>query len=129
MREIKFRAWDKIDNWLGKVTSIDFDEETVFIETRTVDDENYFKFDDIEIMQCTGLKDKNGKEIFEGDIVEYGLLTGKILFDSGAFQFEILKSEQSHLIGERDCLIDLSEDGFEIIGSIYENAELLEEAK
>ena len=132
MREIKFRVWCKQTEEMHAVERLGFENgELWYIEDEDRETEPPYFPDrnDSVLMQYTGLKDKYGQEIYEGDIVEYGLLTGKILFDSGAFQFEILKSEQSHLIGERDCLIDLSEDGFEIIGNIYENAELLEEAK
>ena len=88
-----------------------------------------FAFDEIELMQSTGLKDKNGKEIFEGDIL--GVDTGEeivnlnIYWDSkhALFMFE------SEIHNEKELLAELVEDNtypFAIVGNIYENPELLE---
>jgi len=106
MREIKFRAWDGLRMTL---TGISFSNSTgsVLIPPRWI------------LMQYTGLKDKKGKEIYEGDIVK-----GKFMY----------KVEWYHL--GRWYVIPLSNRGFchtpdiwneyEVIGNIYENPELLE---
>jgi hypothetical protein len=70
------------------------------------------------LMQCTGLKDKNGKLIYEGDIVNYSCLPGysdiyACTFNSGKFLIGGLLISNTHLKSE-------------VIGNIYENPELLE---
>lgn len=83
---------------------------------------------DIHLMQSTGLKDKNGKEIFEEDILgietDEGILNVNVFWDSkhALFMFE------SEIHNEKELLAELVEDNtypFEIIGNIYENPELL----
>lgn len=89
----------------------------------------YLEDEDATIMQSTGLHDKNGKEIFEGDILaietDEGILNVNIFWDSkhALFMFESKK------YNEEDLLAELVEDNtypFEIAGNIYENPELLE---
>lgn len=84
---------------------------------------------DIHLMQSTGLKDKNGKEIFEGDVLaietDEGVTNLKVFWDEKHALFMI----ESKKYNEKDLLAELVEDNtypFEIIGNIYENPELLE---
>nr|DAS37155.1 MAG TPA: YopX protein [Caudoviricetes sp.] len=124
----KFRAWDKALNEMNykvMVGNCDTDDENwtcpiIWIEER----QDWLHFDDYEcIMQSTGLKDKNGKEIFEGDILgtKDGLLNGIIEYreDLGMFVNSLIRYNNF----ERLC--NVASDR-EIIGNIYENKELLD---
>lgn len=124
----KFRAWDKEFKEMVHVNALVFDEQVI---KATYQNGNIVKEDvkNYELMQSTGLKDKNGKEIFEGDILAIetyeGILNVNIFWDRkhALFMFESKK------YNEKDLLAELVEDNtypFEIAGNIYENPELLE---
>jgi len=111
MREIKFRAWDgesiisPNDFWLSADG-----HSAVFGRSGTIEYSNW------ELMQFTGLLDKNGKEIYEGDIVKG---TGEHIGQSNVFYGYGVWQPFSYL--GTYCGND-----FEVIGNIYENPELLE---
>lgn len=110
-REIKFRIWDKINRmWLKS-----FNANLL----------NVGDLSNVEINQYTGVKDKNGKEIYEGDIV--------ILNDAEEENRCVVKYKYgSYILVDGDLRENLSnvEDRFlEVVGNIYENKSLLEENK
>ena len=74
------------------------------------------------LMQYTGLNDKSGKEIYEGDIVKYKNMLGKIIFLQGAFQLSDFYEEEEWILGY------INEE-LEVIGNIYDNPELLEKGE
>lgn len=122
----RYRAWDKIHKIMYEVDdimSIDFGKSEIGVKTLFFDQTNRYNFDDIVLMQSTGLTDKNGKEIFEGDILgtKDGLLNGVVKFniDLGMWTNSLLRYNNF----ERLCSIANSR---EIIGNIWENGELLD---
>ena len=115
MREIKFRAWYKQQMWVTFM--INPYGEIEIHNKGEVDDLYMPKDNEYILMQCTGLKDKNGKEIYEGDIVKQGNWVGEIKWTrdfwglgEGNYDDEGLYTRNQNL---------------EIIGNIYENPELL----
>ena len=124
MREIKFRAWVKDRKAIFEVVLINYVTKKVTYLLERVGhllSIRHEKFNDIELMQYTGLKDKNEKEIYEGDIFHIG--SKKILYvvewiDCG------LKGRQIKNISWIG--LDYWKDDIEVIGNIYENPELME---
>ena len=115
MREIKFRAWDKLKRQI--MTEGVMDNLFMIIG----------QSNDYELMQFTGLKDKNGKEIFEGDVLKFkftdcekdkeNFIIVECIFEYGRFVMcDSYKDSYS-----------FDEEKVEVIGNIYENPELLEE--
>lgn len=155
-REIKFRAYDKEDE---RMTYFDDEDylyhcpfilrlEQVFKKDSNYDDYEDFEYKDvtdkIELMQYTGLHDKNGKEIYEGDIIEfsYDVFTGNfdtkvgrgtIEFIDGAFYikpFEIEGKKIKDIDNEEWFLIyTVNIDTLKVIGNVFEKGILLNDSK
>ena len=120
----KFRAWD---SWRKRMSVVD----RIYIDTegvRLYDDfgEYWRDFRDGELMQSTGLKDKNGKEIFEGDIVDYkgrkALVSWHGSYASFIYRF-VDELQKRNAEWNPLCLAYMR---CEVIGNIYENPELWE---
>ncbi|WP_195326938.1 YopX family protein [Streptococcus parasanguinis] len=122
----KFRAWSTDKKIMAEVRTLRFTDELVetdkFVER---------SIEGVELMQSTGLLDKNGKEIFEGDIITNGQNV-MCMKKRNTLGFYIEEKEKVEFIA--DCA-DLEEfeadakevaDNIEIIGNIYKNPELLE---
>ena len=118
----RFRAWDKEFKEMVQVDALIFDEQII---KATYKNGNIVKEDlkNYVLMQSTGLKDKNGKEIFEGDIIDStdGFLTGVIEFRVSLGMFVSYLVEYNNF--ERLCNIASSR---KIIGNIWEHPELAE---
>ena len=139
MREIKFRIWDKEQKKMLKPQWEDDDDRGIegkarihinaegkiyFTLTGYVDDDGWPYEVDCDIMQYTGLKDMNGTEIYEGDIVRFGKEIGFIgELQHGCYTFN---RKETYWKCEPLPLFSMSFRYVEVIGNIDENPELLE---
>lgn len=127
----KFRAWDKETQTMLDVPLIDFKKNVLVGEHWEFGETIFINFDDIHLMQSTGLKDKNGKEIFEGDILKVA--------NNDSSWFEVVKYDHDKAMfisKEVNLKYEVPEtpmyDLFntylfkvEVIGNIWENRDLL----
>jgi len=145
MREIKFRAWDTKNNLMSPVGGIDFKDgdkprALIYQPVMTNDgvDWDADTVDHIELMQYTGLKDKNGKEIYEGDVlggypnksIMYEVKFGRVeIDDNEGYSSNIVVGfylEREFIDDRKPFHFDYENENSEVIGNIYENPELLE---
>jgi hypothetical protein len=136
VREIKFRAWIIAEKRMVNVAGLGVCNYNDYPEGGFYDDNPYilvgpgiygdyysYDMDDVEMMQYTGLKDKNGVEIYEGDIIYYHANESKAIASLKPEDFV----NQFVVSDEEPVLLDSKY--MEVIGNIYENPELLAEKK
>ena len=131
MREIKFRAWLQHEKEMSEVLVLDNQEEKVFV-VRKDGAAGWRMFADIELTQYTGLKDRNGTEIYDGDYIRYSTRTinGSIYthvcrvfqHESGTWRIEGYH-EDNHSY-ETKGTVYAAHLICEVIGNVYENPEL-----
>ena len=120
MREIKFRAWDKLEREMIcealEIKNIGLGEGSVLIDKGTQ------RGNELTWLQYTGLKDKNGKEIYEGDIDSKGRVVEYKIDMSGYY---LMKNWGGFHLCHSQNVLNGCIKHVEIIGNIYENPELL----
>ena len=146
----------RIDNseWVYGLPSCDEDGEIEEIEVWSEDDINFYSVDPSTICQCPGIKDKNGKLIFENDIVDFLGHRGIVKFECGSFgiayekhiDWDEIQANIMPLTGCENTLYACENDNYislweiywnfndeddslstvEVIGNIFDNPELLE---
>ncbi|CWU55272.1 TPA_asm: hypothetical protein GER68_10800 [Listeria monocytogenes] len=122
MRVIEFRAWDK------EVKEMDYNPSVIEIwQNKPINEQFRLESEEKLVwMQYTGLKDKNGKKIFEGDIVDISVydrldwssIKGKVVFLNGAWLVED--------VGHFAITLQSETNEIEIIGNVHENLGLWE---
>lgn len=125
----KFRAWHKE---LGRMMLIEimyfffFDNELEELELNdpVMNDHISVYPDEIVLMQSTGLKDKNGKEIFEGDILKSNKYITSVFYKRGAYCVKFRQAPNTTVTMNVISFIEKYKT--RIVGNIYENPELLE---
>lgn len=119
MRKIKFRAWHKKHQHILYVYEINFEEQIAKCRNIQENSNHTYGFIDIELMEFTGLEDKSGKEIWEGDIVNWTVLGGEIC--------QIRYKDSAFLIEFRHFDKYQAGKWVEVIGNIHENPDLIED--
>lgn len=153
MRELKFRGWDKVTKRYYAVSGLEYGDDgrlcEIYLAGIRIDESdpcaNVRMSSDVIIEQYTGLKDKNGKEIYEGYIVrlyEHNWWDGKIVKhhkkpriegnfvvfyndDTAAFEMKNTQPYDNGIRGEEP--FGLVSQEYEVIGNIHENPELVKE--
>lgn len=126
----KFRAWLKNENKMMEVRVIDWNNEVVDLFNPHIE----IPLDKIELMQSTGLHDKNGKEVFVGDIVKR--YRNPLFKAEWEYQIETVVKREACLLlekkfGKNSATMSFGSpftksDLLEVIGNVYENPEMLE---
>lgn len=136
MRDIKFRIWDGVKNeWLASSNkdTLPYYGFALVGEVMTVQSPPYWSLDEGNVVeQFTGLTDKNGTEIYEGDICSFTSKTGKHigvvewLDNLAGFGLRMVKNNFRYTFSGLDTM-GVNLDTLEVIGNVHKNPEFLEE--
>lgn len=132
MREIKFRIWDEEEHKMERALAVDWFFKTAITSANPATNSHprgvSFRDKDEILMQYTGLQDRNGREIYEGDIIEFvsrlddSKRIGAVRYWAGDAAF-LIECEREIFFLFHDAL------SREVIGNIYENPEILKDTK
>lgn len=119
INRFRFRVWDSIENmFISNPWWVNRDDGGLFLKC-----ENHQILE-----QCTGLKDKNGKLIYEGDIISFNEIKecGTVVWDKNNLLWRYCGKNEKHYV---QPLGDLDMDYWQVVGNIHENIELLRGAQ
>ncbi|MCD0763307.1 hypothetical protein I5B49_04405 [Staphylococcus aureus] len=125
---LKFKAWDKDKKVMSIIDEIDFNSGYILIST------GYKSFDEVKLLQYTGLKDKNNTEIYDGDIAEFkyphdkrfkeiGVITHSA--EKACFVIKMIRDT----VQEFELYRGVANSYLKVIGNKFDNPELLEESE
>ena len=120
-RELKFRAWLETRAFNGKPMGF------AYLDLYDDNENDFAIFPPKNIEQYTGLRDKNGDGIYEGDIVQIGGERASIVFDEkiGSFMGRFVADCKNKIVEYNDYIFDFCPDDIMIVGNIHENPELI----
>lgn len=127
MREIKFRAFVLKESHYNSIVGMIKGEllKTMLDQKSTkIYAEHCWEETGLVLMQYSELKDKNGEEIYESDIVICGYGIGKVVYNSGCFMVEWLNDRESYkefLFSKKGIYSRTKDEQFKVVGNIYEN--------
>jgi uncharacterized phage protein (TIGR01671 family) len=121
-RKIKFRAWIESAKIMTEIDKIDFRNNEVAFGFHDIGVVYFRSINEVELMQFTGLEDKNGKQIYEGDIL-------KIYYQNNQKSYlkQVKWLNDAINKGRWDALDNCAYTSCEIVGNIFENPKLLED--
>lgn len=140
MKTIKFRAWSIAENKMFNVSEINWDDRSLRSkELKNPDqqtlpgylDYKWYNFESVKLMLFTGLTDKNGREIYEGDILkqthnpEEGEIV-HVIFVHGSFAIADPEYPDKKFSAGYNLMHSIAEESLEVIGNTHKNPELLE---